>query len=454
MPKPFRIIHSDDVVLPMHDQFLGKELYDEFWVPLLTFSAASVADECKQDEHNNFDVQELKHSPAMQDAIAFTRKYLIKDIARQLESRLKTDDLYEGAEHYVMTLFTGNYPDDAKQLVRDLEANYAQKAESGVEERYKLIESFVEQQIDKTLQRYAKGGDNRHCAMLTDHETEDKAQGLMFHISAVLSDGYSREPAEKGLASTLAQMPEWLQLMTHDTGFLAFTKKLKAGTIGVSINDDNLDMPVIGLSPNAIMDGRRDTPKERLNRIHLLREELLHSYQDYVDRQNDKNEMHDASGRTLGERWHDAATALIKQLDADPNHPANHLISQSEPGGGSLMRLKNSHVRAGELLVDVMDAEDYLRREMRSNGGDPQEAKKVEQELRQAFGNDVYDLSRQYITTWIEHAAQVAEPVLGKEETARLKQKWLDDPFNHNIVINKRPEFAITVGGTSPSLPK
>ncbi len=146
-----------------------------------------------------------------------------------------------------------------------------------------------------------------------------------------------------------------------------------------------------------------------------------------------------ADQHSLSSRWASVAAPLIAAIDADPNHPALKLIHKTEPKGGSVMEL--TLMRPSELLIDMFDAEDYLRNDIRQHGENPRENLIVERDLRRAFGDAAYDVSRRFIALWQDRAATLLEPVMPKAEIAGLREKWGQDPFCHAIYIHELKEF-------------
>lgn len=270
---------------------------------------------------------------------------------------------------------------------------------------------------------------------------------------------WSKPHAEKIITQAFVQLPEWLQVITHDRG--AHTFVYDADTEAAGMSWDHLtDRPVkhpfsIALARGLLINPERSGSSKQKNQVkQVLQEELLHSL--YAVTNNELFYKHQEC--SLGEKWYLAAAdemmdgnfaALLKKSDPRVKH-ALEIIRQTEPKGNSSLLDTDEHADA-ELLVDIFDAEIYLCKHKKYS---PKEAQTKlhevfsydlldQEEGSSSYGkttrHDLFALSREYVELWIEKAAGIIEAQAGKDVAERYKQKWLADPFCHTIEIVKDP---------------
>lgn len=473
--KPFHILEPADLVLTLESdpEFGAFERADSVThghVPVHTVLLAVKSEATQED---------------LDEAKAFSRRYVVSALHEEWEARL------EKIDGQVCIMRRGG-DDSEADFEGALIKNYEQMGEAGKAERRKIIEDYVNEKLDmvtiEAIEKYNEMYPYQYGESLaTNYGGQDQTFGRNFSYASVFTEA---DNAEKNFSASLKRMPEWMQLLVHDHGLLVFKQYAsdlneEGLSIGASMGDVLFpSQPAIYLDQTLIDAGRHDGRDQRFTglksglREHykldsildgVLREELIHEFHKRADTTSrphitgSEEEYEKIANQLLSTRAGEAASKVMEKIMADGKDSALlQLIEKLDPGGGSLMRPKkelspltnqlpnlspdlssflkqwrqgisnsNHHrMQTAELLVDLYDAEIYLRTE---EGKDKQQ---TSQELARVFGQEFYDISREYLNKWMDEAQQKLAIDVGDAEAARYRQKWEDDPFNHKNTLN------------------
>ena len=259
------------------------------------------------------------------------------------------------------------------------------------------------------------------------------------------------------ITKAFVDMPEWIQVLTRKHGAHIITASdLPAKERGSGAAWCDCHIPgLLSLSVDPKF------PEANLGGLSLdqgiravIREELLHGLQAHSHRKVAVEANANNAPASIAVKWQDrmqsAAVGFGLKNRVDSDSAAWKLIKRSEPNGGSLKDHLNFSDLGylDELLIDVYDAEIALRNEKKDKV-------EVERELRAAFGDEVYDISREHVYSWIREAGKEmekhlvdehVEARLAKSISADFEQKWQADPFMHDRTLFKLPQYQLTAG--------
>jgi hypothetical protein len=353
--------------------------------------------------------------PAQEDldrAKQFALKYVVKGIHQMVEQDCTgweettvPPTLHERKYHYL---------DD--KLRTALELHYFKHKGKDAAERQAMIEADIRKRLDGiTLEdvQIELGG------WVGEAERQHGKYYEKWVLASLLGDD---EKVARGAGRVYPKLPEWMQMLVQDRGMYVFSyadydsdpESDLGKMFGGSYNDFRLPHGIY-LSPYVKPEGM----------LHTLREETLHALQIATDAPLMLTDQ------SLEPRLYAAAAPLLEAMDADSAHPAWGLIKHMEPYGGSVQQDRGIPFRAAELMVDLFDAETYLR----IKGG--KTAGEAEAEARAAFGDEMFEAGRAYLHAWINQAAGVLEKEAGEQAAKVYKDKWMADPLCHEVSLPK-----------------
>lgn len=413
MVNPFRMLSVEGLCYAFDGKpFRSEEMYKKgpgsvlLAVPLDFFDGP----------YNN---PEREMNDRLREAKAFTMRYVVPMLYGEIEGRLRAG---WGPPLEKIERRWSDYPELFRRMENNFwsEKNFKEKVLwHSAEQRKEMVKTAVEEMLKPiTVERI-------RADMKQLLPGIDKYLMGSMHEAPLMS--YMHEDvSEKDIHSWLRRMPEWMQVLTHAIGGYALisdniTEKRGAAALSFGRGRDRTAPMGICLHNKTC-----HWPTDELH--HVWREELLHELAVRI--------LHPP----VESDFLKAAETLIQKIDANPEKsPALALIKKTEDHGGSLMKPALStddspFYRASELLVDVFDAESYLRRQRRTK-------QETEDELRAAFGDNVYEGSRQYLKIWIDQAAKLLRREVGAEEANRYREKWEENPFEHSIALSHLPKF-------------
>ncbi len=271
MPFPFRVLDSDYAIYTMDTQTTGAQFYKVDRYPVLVFS--TILDARVNEKTGRYAPAHLLANPQLRDAMQFTRTYIARDIARAVENALSGNDELGDVGHTIATLFSAkrSRPESAEALAVALETNYAFTGDTGKKERRQLIDAMIEARMQRAVEHYASRGSDRHISNVEKQQAKDAGPGAVFGMLRTMIREQDNSK-EKAVAATFKHMPEWLQILTHDTGALVmFNDKPEADKVaGSSMLSDNMCMPWIYLNEQLFL--RKATPLMQRERDLVLRE--------------------------------------------------------------------------------------------------------------------------------------------------------------------------------------
>ena len=417
---PLHIINHEDVVYTSY----GKAVPPQAIGQDVTVSSVLMA---VNSVNGEIDKKSLSH------AKSFALKYAVPALHNQIEEHIKFS--------FKPWKIEKGIPKDFQAMHETLSANYREKGEAGYSERCILVEQWVKQFLETvTVEKALDDMDRVELeAMRYQNAGAESIMDIFSQRHGAFAEGDKNKAASTNalLGKILKRMPEWMQILTHDSGAYVFTTGSFTShqqEAGASLSD-NSEPGTMGLFMNPLI--YRSAPPPAQDRA--LREELLHELQTRTDMK--QNLRDDGTRELLLNRLNNAAELVLEKMDSDPNHPALQLIRKTEGEDSSVMlpQLRdNLDARSRELVVDLFDAEILLRKTEKK---DPEEAKA---EIIAAFGQNLYDISREYLTLWMDEAATIAkgDKNIGEKKAEELRAKWENDPFHtgtHITITNKSP---------------
>lgn len=268
----------------------------------------------------------------------------------------------------------------------------------------------------------------------------------IFHLLATSYSGDKKTP--EAVKKSMQALPEWARLIAEEEGVVVSTlatNKTNEIARGVSYYAQMLHQPLhIFIKAESAL----TSSKEALAKT--AREEVIHSLQSRSDTRWELLEITDFEVFERGgkkQALEKALSGLHTEMLANPEKKlqVETLIKMTEPHGGSLLNKGwDSEIAAAELLVDVCDAEVYLRRKMGKS------SEETTAQLEAVFSKPVVAAVRAYQDEWMEEAAGIAQKRYGAEKAAALHAKWKTDPIAHELEIPVDSAVARVSGRLKP----
>jgi len=245
---------------------------------------------------------------------------------------------------------------------------------------------------------------------------------------------------ESCVQNAFQTIPEWIQVLAHDRG-VYIGSRLTFPAAGMAFGGFDNNIPgVFGIA----LVPSHDQMTDPLFMARTIREEMTHDLQAHADFYKGFNKIPAAV---------EAVATLLYDLDHNPDHPAFALMDKTDPREeSSLMYFGRTPLpdiasylhdgtmfnqRMHELMVDIYDAEIYLR------NVEGKSAEQTKNELIKAFGEPVYNFSHQYVELWMNQAQECLAEKIGPQEAKRYRDKWEAASFTHKIELTDLPQYKL-----------
>jgi len=417
--KPIQFIHAGDVVYSMDGKPYCAEDVGEDLPPCNILYVVP---------HKGIGIQEK----GLAEARAFSNHYIPKSLAPVMTRDIELG--YDPRNHYSRrddkTKGTNQWLGGTFDLLFDAEADH-QTVEDVLR---KQMQPWMQHTPEQILRDRIAAQKELYAKVL-----KDGSHGITAAARSIVPHRYHNNfENEREITRLFKKLPEWMQLNIYEQGMFLTTRSLPSQEIdfaGSSPNNSEARRTITAyINPDAL---------KRSDALHTLREEITHGLQkstEEIDRVQSKrlSSLFDAS---LEERWQKAAEDLIHAIRTSPRvMEAATLIKKTEPDGGSLYTYaRDMTSSARELLVDVFDAEVYLRKQGKS-------AEETKETLVRAFGEDCYNISHEFLERWMQQAQAFLAKDIGAEKAQEYYKKWQADPLNHRVTITELPPYKTGLG--------